>query len=125
MFKIENNKIHLTRGDVALIEVKAKNDDGTDYCFKKDDIVRLNVFKSKDCGCIELTKDLTVPEEKKSVTISLSSKETTIGDLINKPKTYWYEIVLNPDTNEQTIIGYDLDGAKEFILYPEAKESDN
>lgn len=125
MFRIEGNKIHLTRGDIALIEVKVTNDDGTDYVFKKDDVIRLNVFKSKDCGCIELTKDVVIKKESTSVDIPLTSKETTIGDLINKPKTYWYEVVLNPDTNEQTIIGYDLDGAKDFILYPEAKESDN
>ena len=123
MFKIIGDKIHLTRGDVATIEVKAKNNDETDYTFKKDDVVRLNVFKNKDCGCVVLTKDVTVNEESTSVDISLTSEDTTIGDLINKPVMYWYEVVLNPDTSEQTIIAYDLDGAKEFWLYPEAKES--
>lgn len=125
MFKIEGNKIHLTRGDIALIEIKAKNDDGSEYAFKKDDVVRLNVFKAKDCGCVVLTKDVKVTEEKTSVDIPLTSKETTIEELINKPKKYWYEVVLNPDTNEQTIIGYDIQGEKEFWLYPEAKEGGN
>lgn len=122
MFKIENNKIHLTRGDIALIEVKATNDDGTDYTFKENDVIRINVFKSKDCSSVLLTKDVIAKEAKTSVDISLTSEDTTIGELINKPKTYWYEVVLNPDTNEQTIIAYDTDGAKEFILYPEANE---
>lgn len=122
MFKIVNNKIHLTRGDVALIEVKAKNDDGTDYTFKENDVVRINVFKSKDCNNVLLTKEVVVEETTASVDIPLTSEDTTIEEIINKPKTYWYEIVLNPNTNEQTIIGYDVDGAKEFVLYPEAKE---
>lgn len=100
MFKIDGYTIHLTRGDIALIEVKAKNDDKTDYVFKKDDVVRLNVFKSKDCGCIVLTKDVKVEKESTSVDIPLTSKETTIEELINKPKKYWYEVILNPDTNE-------------------------
>lgn len=125
MFKIEGNKIHLTRGDIALIEIKAKNDDGSEYVFKKDDVVRLNVFKAKDCSCVLLTKDAKVTEEKTSVDISLTSEETTIEELINRPKKYWYEVVLNPDTNEQTIIGYDIQGEKEFWLYPEAKEGGN
>lgn len=122
MFKIENKRMHLTRGDVALIEVKAKNNDGSDYAFKKGDVVRISVFKCKDCGCVEIIKDVTVDEPKTSVDIFLSSEDTTIGDLINKPVKYWYEITLNPDTDEQTIIGYDDEGPKEFILYPEAKE---
>lgn len=124
MFKIIENTIHLTRGDIAKIEVKAKTDDETDYTFQKGDVVRLNVFKSKDCGCVVLTKDVTVNEESTSVDISLTSEDTTIGDLINKPVKYWYEIVLNPGTSEQTIIAYDLDGPKEFYLYPEAKEDE-
>lgn len=124
MFKIEGKKIHITRGDIALIEVKAKNDDGTDYTFQEDDVVRLNVFKNKDCGCVVLTKEVQVPKASTSVDISLSSKDTTIGELINKPVMYWYEVILNPETSEQTIIAYDEEGAKEFWLYPEAKESD-
>ncbi len=124
MFKIIDNKIHLTRGDAAIIEVKAKNSDETDYIFKKDDVVRLNIFKSKDCSSVILTKDVTVNEERLSVDISLTSEDTTIGDLINKPVKYWYEVVLNPGTSEQTIIAYDLEGPKEFYLYPEAKEDE-
>ena len=120
MFKIENNKINLTRGDVALIEVKAQNEDGSSYEFRKDEIIRINIFKNKDCSSVVLSKDIIVDKPSTSVTIPLTSKETTIEDVINKPKTYGYEIVLNPGENEQTIIGYDLDGAKEFILYPEA-----
>lgn len=125
MFKIVDNIIHLTRGDIALIEVSIKNNDGTDYVFKKDEVIRLNVFKSKDCSNVVLTKDVKVEKESLSVDIPLTSKETTIGEIINKPQKYWYEVILNPDTNEQTIIGYDTDGAKEFMLYPEGKESDN
>lgn len=92
------------------------------YEFQENDVVRLNVFKYKDCGCIVLSKEVEAESGTNSVDISLTSEETTIEELINKPKKYWYEIVLNPDTNEQTIIGYDTDGEKQFWLYPEAKE---
>jgi hypothetical protein len=120
MFKIDNDKtIHLTRGNIASIDVTANNDDGTNYIFQAGDVVRLNVFKNKDCGCIELQKDVTVEAETEAVEVNLTGEETRIGELINKPSKYWYEIELNPDTNPQTIIGYDIDGAKLFILYPE------
>ncbi len=122
MFKIENKTIHLTRGDAATIRIGAKNGDGTDYVFQIGDKVRLNVFKRKDCGCVELKKDVIVETEGTTVDIPLSSEETTVGSVINKPTTFWYEITLDPDGAEQTILGYDLDGAKEFIFYPEGNE---
>lgn len=121
MFKIKDKKIHLTRGDIACIEVKIKSDDDTDYIFKIGDVVRFKVIKKRDCGCIEIQKDVIVDEETTSVNIFLSSEETKIGEMINKPATYWYEIELNPDTNPQTIVGYDEDGEKIFILYPEGE----
>lgn len=122
MFKIENKQIHLTRGDIACISVSAKNEDGTDYKFQIGDVVRFTVYKKKDCNCVELSKDVTVEVESLEVEILLTSDETKIDGIINKPIEYWYEVVLNPDTNPQTIIGYDLDGAKLFTLYPEASE---
>ena len=122
MFKIENKTIHLTRGDIATIGIKAKNVDGTDYTFKKDDVVRLNVYKRKDCSCVVLHKDVKAIEETTELELNLTRDNTKIEELINKPLHYWYEVVLNPDTKPQTIIGYDAEGAKEFILYPEAKE---
>lgn len=122
MFKIENKTIHLTRGDIATIGIKAKNADGTEYTFKKDDVVRLNVFKRKDCSCVVIKKDAKAIEGTNEVELNLTSENTKIDELISKPIKYWYEVVLNPDTNPQTIIGYDIEGAKEFILYPEAKE---
>ena len=123
MFKIVNKEIHLTRGDIACIEVNAKNGDGTDYIFKVGDVVRLKVFKKKDCGCVEIQKDVEVTEESTSVDINLEGAETKIGEVINKPTTLWYEIELNPKTNPQTILGYDETGEKIFILYPEGNDA--
>ena len=42
-----------------------------------------------------------------------------IGEMLNKQVEYWYEIELN---NDETIIGYDDDGAKKLILYPEGAD---
>lgn len=125
MFKIDGTtkQISLTRGDAATIEIKAKNSDGTDYVFKVNDVVRFKVFKNKDCGCVVLQKDTKVMEEKNSINIDLTKEDTKIGEIISKPASYWYEVELNPDTNPQTIIGYDEDGAKVFMLYPEGGDN--
>lgn len=124
MFKIDSNtkQISVTRGDIAPIDVKIKNSDGTDYSFSAGDVVRFSVFKKKDCNCIVLLKEVQVTRETTNVRIDLTSQDTKIGDLISKPSEYWYEIELNPKTNPQTIIGYDEKGAKVFMLYPEGAD---
>lgn len=124
MFKIDNKQIHLTRGDIANIGISVKNEDNTDYEFKKGDIVRFSVFKKKDCNCVVLNKDVTVASTTTEVDIKLTETDTKIEGIISRPVDYWYEVVLNPETEPQTIIGYDLDGAKVLTLYPEASDKE-
>lgn len=52
--------------------------------------------------------------------IQLTEEDTKAFDLLNKKTTYWYDIVLNDTT---TILGYDTDGAKKLIIFPEAEET--
>ena len=131
MFKILKDKttICLTRGDVADIEVSAKLQEDSKppeewqpYVFVAGDIVRFSVFKKKDFSCIEIQKDVKVDKETEVVVVHLEKEDTKIGPLINKYVDYWYEVVLNPDTRPQTILGYDdIDeaGEKIFRLFPE------
>lgn len=123
MFVIDKDtkQINLTRGDVAAILLDSIIDDKP-YTFKVGDVVRFKVFRAKDCNCVEMQKDTIVDQESSTVNISLSGEDTKIGELINKPTKYWYEIELNPDKNPQTIVGYDLEGEKIFMLYPEGDD---
>ena len=119
MFVIdEDMTINITRGDTALFELTATIN-GESYEFKYNDIVRLSVFAKKNCEDVVLQKDVRVTADTRTVEITLDGKDTVIGEVISKPTDYWYEIVLNPDTKPQTIIGYDDDGAKIFKLFPE------
>lgn len=113
--------IEVTRGDVLPLTISTLNEDRkTNYVFQKDDVVRIKVFKARDCGCVEIQKEVKVEEPTEEVEITLTREETKIGDLIKKPVDYWYEVELNPDTYPQTIIGYEKDkGAKLFTLLPE------
>ena len=117
MFKIEEDKtIHLTRGDIATIEITTTKD-GSPYTFTTGDVVRLNVFRKKKHDEVLLQKDVVVSGTSTVVDIVLDSNDTTIGNVINEPTDYWYEVELNPDTAPQTIVDYDEDGAKVFKLY--------
>lgn len=119
MFTIkEDLSIHATRGDIVYFSVTA-DDDGVPYKFQAGDVLRLTVVKKKDYASIVMEKDFGVVAETETVDMFLSSEDTKIGKAISKPTDYWYEVVLNPDTMPQTIIGHDETGAKVFKLYPE------
>ena len=119
MFKINEDKsIYLTRGDHVSFTLTA-NDNGEAHTFRQGDLVRFKVFEKKECENVFLQKDFRVNADTATVQISLTGDETKIGEEINKPTDYWYEIELNPDIQPETIIGYDEDGAKIFKLFPE------
>ena len=123
MFLIKaDGTICLTRGDAANIRVTANIDANTAYTFKVDDVVRFKILRKKDCNTVELKKDVIVTEEVDSVFIALTKDDTKLGDIINKPVDYWYEVELNPETTPQTLIGYDEIGPKIFRLYPEGSD---
>lgn len=122
MFKVNEDKsIYLTRGDVVVLSVSA-DDNGKPFVFSEGDVLRFKVMEKKNCDNVYLEKDFRVTEECEAVQIYLGTKETKLGEGINKPKDYWYEIELNPDTYPQTIVGYDDEGAKVFRLFPEGAE---
>lgn len=122
MFVLNDDlSIYATRGDAVFFSVTA-DDDGKPYVFQAGDLVRIKVYGKKDAENVVLQKDFPVTEDTESVEILLTEEDTKIGDVISKPKDYWYEVELNPFTNPQTIIGYDEDGAKVFRLYPEGND---
>lgn len=120
MFIIDSSKtIHVTRGDIGSISISATDSNNTTYTFRQGDIVRLMVFKKKAVNEVVLSKSIEATPDTTEVNINLTSEDTRIGDVINKPVDYWYEVELNPDTMPQTLIGYDEDGPKVLRLYPE------
>lgn len=111
--------IDCTRGDTGSFTVGAMA--GTEpYTYRVGDVVRLSVCVKKDYSNVVLEKDVIITEETEAAEFYLTSEDTKIGGVINKPTEYWYTIELNPDTKCQTIIGHTKDGARVFMLYPEA-----
>lgn len=123
MFNIEDTTIKLTRGDAASIEIAMTDNSGDTATFHTGDIVRFSVIQRKNHSNILLSKDIVVETESETVTFTFTSEETRLGEVINKPIDYWYEVQVNPDSFAQTIIGYDDNGPKIFRLYPEGDDS--
>ena len=83
MFTINDDKsIHLTRGDIAVIEVGANKPENEQYIFKVGDIVRFSVFEKSRYDQLVIKKDVLVEEESPTVDIYLYKDEkykTLIG----------------------------------------------
>lgn len=123
MFVItEDKSIYLTRGDSVVIDVSARISLEENYIFTKDDVVVFNVMQKGKCEEIVLKKEIFVEQNTEMVTFELTKEDTKLGEIINKPKDYWYEVELNPETDPKTIIGYDEKGPKIFRIYPEGGE---
>lgn len=91
------------------------------YTFNVGDVITLNIYRKNGYTENALkTISTTISESTDTAIIALTESDTTIESIINKQITYWYDITLNYD---KTIIGYDDEGAKEFIIYP-AKGAD-
>lgn len=120
MQKIDGTTIKINRGDILNLTLSVKYDNGENYTFQNGDKVVFSIYNKNelDKNAVVL-KEFNISEECQSITISLSSEETKIGGLINKPIDYWYEVELN---NQYTIIGYDEDGAKVLQLFPEGSK---
>lgn len=122
MFTInDDNSIYATRGDIVFFYVTAE-DDGVKYKFQPGDVLRIKVYGKKDAETVVLQKDFPITEVCEKAEIFLTEEDTKIGEVISKPKDYWYEVELNPGDNPQTIVGYDEDGAKVFKLFPEGDD---
>ena len=118
----ENYNIETTRGDVLSFNVKTINkNDNTPYVFQVGDVIRFKIMEANNCEQILVQKDVTVSEISKSVLLTIPSDEMKIGNIINTPVDYWYEVELNPDTDSRiTILGYTkATGPRILTLTPE------
>lgn len=118
-------QIQINRGDSTTLKISAKDSNGDTYTFSVGEKVKLAIVERKNEDNVVFSKTITVDTEGQYVYIPISSDDSKIGEIINKPVVYWYEIsVLTLNNEIQTIIGYDDTGAKEFVLNPEAGDAE-
>ena len=125
MFQLNDDmSIYVTRGDVVFFALQA-DDNGKNYKFQPGEVVRIKVYAKKDATNVVLQKDFPVTKVTENVDIFLTKEETKIGEIISKPRDYWYEIELDPNGDPQTVVGYDEDGPKLFKLFPEGDDAED
>lgn len=113
MFRVRNKNIYLNRGDAITLRIV--NNEGQFY---SGDVIKFSLCNKGDYTDVIFSKKFVVAETSNFTEINLSASETRIGDPIKDGSVvYWYEIELNDET---VLVGYDDDGAKKFVLYPEA-----
>lgn len=135
MIAVEGTTIHLTRGDATqkdynnlafdypIFNLATKQEEK--YMFQLDDKITFVVMPKKGYTQEEIFKkeytlrDIGYKTTSEVVELPLTEEETKSFPLNNKPQTYWYDIILNDTT---TILGYDNEGAKKIIVYPESEE---
>lgn len=122
---INERDIVINRGNVLPLTVTALNKDKSEYEFKIGDVIRFKIMKAKDVNNIMFQKDFEVSEQSFETEIIITANEMKIGEVSSKPIDYWYEIELNPDTDDtQTIIGYEKEkGPAILTLLPEGGDS--
>ena len=119
-----NMNITTVWGDWLPLTFNPTDKDGNPYKFQEGDVIRFKILKKKDCNCVELQKDFEPVAGSTSIDIDLLASEMEIGDIISKPVEYWYEMLLNPDTEyEITLVGYkNVAGARTLTLMPKGGE---
>lgn len=126
----DQETIYLTRGDAPVFNEIAfylplTEDESEKYQFKLTDKISFIVKEKKGYTKKEVLRiegtlaDFGEVEATYYPKIAFTPERTKVFDLLDKRKTYWYDIVLNDKT---TILGYDQNGAKKLIVYPEAGE---
>lgn len=95
------------------------------YEFKPTDKITFVAFSKKGYTKTEILRkeyllsELGYTENTTTPEIPLTEEDTKKFPLTNKAATYWYDIVLNDNL---TILGFDNEGSKKMIVYPEVGE---
>ena len=138
MIAIDNEEttIYITRGDATqdkfnklafnfpIYNFETKQEEL--YEFQLDDKISFVVVEKKGYTKSEVLRkeytlrDLGYTVPSTTPEIVLTEEDTKSFDLRNKANTYWYDIVLNDTT---TILGFDDDGGKKLVVYPESDEN--
>lgn len=119
----DEKMIMINRGDSTTISFTAKNQDGTTHTFVTGNYVIFRVTEARKEKETVLEKKILIEDDTTTVLIPLMSTDTKIGDYINSPKDYWYEISEESAGGQaMTGLGFNDEGAKIFRLYPEARD---
>lgn len=117
MLTIENDRISINKGDSGKIIFSLLENEKPRNLIAGD-VVRFAVYDKNNLEAEpKILKVVQVTEEKEEVEIEISASDTDFVKDASKLYKYWYQI----EYDKNVIIGYDKNGAKEFVIYPEGK----
>lgn len=105
-------QMEINRGDRGTFRLTAEEGN-----FMPDDKIVFSIIERQNYNNVVFQKEYIVLNEAPYFDITLTKEDTTIGPIISNKVEYWYEVEYNGD---QTLIGFDKNRQKKFILYPEA-----
>ena len=105
-------QMEINRGDRGTFRLTAEEGN-----FMPDDKIVFSIIERQNYNNVVFQKEYTVLNEASYFDITLTKEDTTIGPIISNKVEYWYEVEYN---GNQTLIGFDKNRQKKFILYPEA-----
>lgn len=108
----ETKQIEINRGDRGTFRLTAEEGN-----FMPDDKIVFSIIERQNYNNVVFQKEYIVLNEAPYFDITLTKEDTTIGPIISNKVEYWYEVEYNGD---QTLIGFDRNRQKKFILYPAA-----
>lgn len=111
-FDKERKTIEINRGDKGTLKLVNKND-----TFKIGDEFKFSIMEKGDYDKVLFQKEFKVLEESNVFFLTFTSEDMRFYEPISKKKEFIYELEMNGDT---TLIGYDEERDKKFVLYPEA-----
>lgn len=135
MIAVEGTTIHYTRGDATqekynrlafeypIFNLATRQEEK--YMFQLDDKITFVVMNKKGYTQEEILRkeytlrDIGYENPTEVVDLPLTEEDMKVFPLSNKRQTYWYDLVLNDTT---TMLGFDNEGAKQIIIYPESGE---
>lgn len=135
MIAVEGTTIHVTRGDSTqkdynnlafqypIYNLATKEEEN--YVFQLDDKISFVAINKKGYTREEIfrkeytLRDIGYKQPTDTVELPLTEEETKLFPLSNKAQTYWYDLILNDTT---TMLGFDNEGGKRLIVYPEVEE---
>ena len=90
MFKIDTDgtTLKITRGSSGSFSFGATTIEGEAYVFSAGDVIRLNVTRKGQENMVVMSVDSLVTQDTDTVTISITSEDSKIGTVINKPTDY-------------------------------------
>ena len=105
-------QMEINRGDRGTFRLTAEEGN-----FMPDDKIVFSIIERQNYNNVVFQKEYIVLNEAPYFDITLTKEDTRIGPIISNKVEYWYEVEYNGD---QTLIGFDRNRQKKFILYPEA-----